>query len=61
MNLPGGTAIANLWNGQSSGSSGTVQVSSMSYNGRLAAGSSTEFGFQGTGPGNGVTVSCTTT
>jgi cellulase/cellobiase CelA1 len=58
MTLPSGTAITNLWNGQASGTSGTVTVSNMSYNGALGAGQATEFGFQGNGVGTGVTVSC---
>ena len=57
--LPGGAAISSLWNGVPSGTSGTVTVSNQSYNGRLAAGQSTTFGFQGTGTGGGATATCT--
>ena len=56
--LPGGAAIANMWNASYSAGSGTVQVSNMAYNGKLGAGQSTEFGFQGIGVGTGATVSC---
>ena len=58
LRLPSGATIGNLWNGKASGTSGTVQVSSLSYNGRLGSGASTEFGFQGTGSGRGVTADC---
>lgn len=58
MALPSGTTIANAWNGQVTGTSGTVTVTNMAYNGSLSAGQSTEFGFQGTGSGSGATVSC---
>ncbi|MDW5325094.1 GDSL-type esterase/lipase family protein [Plantactinospora sp. KLBMP9567] len=56
--LPSGTTITNAWNTQRSGSSGAVQFTNVSYNGRIAAGQSTEFGFQGTGTGAGLTPSC---
>ena len=56
--LPGGTAITNAWNGQASGTTGTVTVSSAGYNNQLSAGQSTSFGFQGTGSGNGITATC---
>ncbi len=59
MSLPGGTAVTSLWGGTASGSSGTVTVSNLSYNGALAASASTSFGFQGTGSGSGASVSCT--
>ncbi|WP_440105047.1 cellulose binding domain-containing protein [Streptosporangium sp. H16] len=57
--LPGGATITSLWNGVNSGTSGTVAVTNQSYNGRLAAGQSTNFGFQGNGTGAGATVTCT--
>ncbi|MEU7924054.1 cellulose binding domain-containing protein [Micromonospora sp. NPDC049107] len=59
LNLPSGASITSLWNGVATGSSGTVTVANQSYNGRLAAGQSTSFGFQGTGNGSGTTASCT--
>ncbi|UQU62195.1 endo-1,4-beta-xylanase [Couchioplanes caeruleus] len=49
--LPSGAAVTNSWSSQSSGSSGTVRFANVSYNGSVAAGGSTEFGFQGTGTG----------
>jgi len=58
MNLPGGTSIVNLWNGSPSGTTGSVVVSNMPYNGSVNAGGTTEYGFQGSGSGTGVTVSC---
>jgi endo-1,4-beta-xylanase len=36
-----------------------VRFANVSYNGRIAAGSSTEFGFQGTGAGPTATPACT--
>ncbi|WFE30336.1 cellulose binding domain-containing protein [Solwaraspora sp. WMMD791] len=59
MTLPGGAAVTNAWNADRSGNSGAVQFRNVSYNGRIAAGGSTEFGFQGTGSGSGMTPSCT--
>jgi hypothetical protein len=53
LGLPGGATINSLWNGQASGSSGTVTVTNASYNG-----SGGDFGFVASGnPGN-VSVSC---
>ncbi|GGM53622.1 hypothetical protein GCM10011608_43130 [Micromonospora sonchi] len=59
LNLPSGASVTSLWNGINSGASGTITVSNQSYNGRLAAGQSTSFGFQGTGNGSGATATCT--
>lgn len=59
LTLPAGTTVTNSWSGQFSGSSGTVQVTNMPYNGALAAGQSTEFGFQAAGTTTGGTVTCT--
>jgi hypothetical protein len=53
LGLPGGATINSLWNGQASGSSGTVTVTNTSHNG-----SGGDFGFVASGnPGN-VTASC---
>jgi lysophospholipase L1-like esterase len=59
MTLPSGTTVTNGWNTQRSGNSGAVQFTNVSYNGRIAAGQSTEFGFQATGSGAGMTPTCT--
>ncbi|GIF06989.1 hypothetical protein Asi03nite_45270 [Actinoplanes siamensis] len=59
LSLPAGTSMTSVWNAVSSGSSGNVTVTNQSYNGRLAAGQSVTFGFQGTGNGSGAAVSCT--
>ncbi|MEV1159725.1 cellulose binding domain-containing protein [Micromonospora chokoriensis] len=59
LTLPSGAAVTSLWNGVASGTSGTVTVANQSYNGRLAAGQGTSFGFQGTGNGSGTTATCT--
>ncbi|MFI7544759.1 cellulose binding domain-containing protein [Actinoplanes sp. NPDC049599] len=59
MTLPGGASISSLWNAVGSGTTGTVTAANQSYNGRLGAGQSATFGFQGTGNGSGTTVTCT--
>ncbi len=58
VNLPSGASISSLWNGTASGSSGSVTVTDAGYNGKLSAGQSTSFGFQGSGNGSGASVSC---
>ena len=58
-NLPSGAAITNSWNTTRTGASGSVSLASLSYNGQLNAGQTTEFGFQGTGTGTGTTLTCT--
>ncbi|MBX7267289.1 cellulose binding domain-containing protein [Micromonospora sp. Llam7] len=58
MTLPSGAAVTNAWNAQRSGNSGAVTFTNVSYNGSVAAGQSTEFGFQGTGTGTGMTAGC---
>jgi endo-1,4-beta-xylanase len=59
LTLPSGAAVTNAWNANRSGASGSVQFSNVSYNGRVNAGQSTEFGFQGTGAAGGLTPVCT--
>lgn len=61
VNLPSGASITNAWNGVATGTGPTVQVTNTAYNGQLAAGGSTSFGFQATGPSTPVSVSCTAT
>ncbi|GIE77221.1 beta-xylanase [Actinoplanes philippinensis] len=56
--LPAGTGVTGSWNTERSGASGTVQFANVAYNGRVAAGQSTEFGFQGTGTAAGATFAC---
>lgn len=58
LTLPSGATVSSVWNGVSSGTSGTITVANQSYNGRLAAGQATSFGFQGTGNGSGTTATC---
>ncbi|MEU4766539.1 endo-1,4-beta-xylanase [Actinosynnema sp. NPDC023794] len=57
-NLPSGASVTNSWNAERSGTTGAVQWRNVSYNGRLSAGMSTEFGFQGTGSASGITPTC---
>jgi endo-1,4-beta-xylanase len=57
-NLPAGATVTNGWNANRSGNTGAVQFTNVSYNGRLGAGQSTEFGFQGTGTATGLTATC---
>jgi hypothetical protein len=49
MTLPSGATIVNAWNANRSGNTGTVQFTNVSYNGSIAPGQSTEFGFQANG------------
>jgi poly(3-hydroxybutyrate) depolymerase len=58
MALPGGASVTNTWSASAGGATGTVRFSSVDYNGRLGAGQVTEFGFQGTGAGAGMTPTC---
>ncbi|GAB3982654.1 hypothetical protein GCM10027615_65860 [Plantactinospora veratri] len=59
MTLPSGATVTNSWNSQRSGSSGAVTFTNVSFNGRISPGESTEFGFQGTGSGTGMSPTCT--
>ncbi|WKU06827.1 PHB depolymerase family esterase [Micromonospora sp. HUAS LYJ1] len=59
MTLPGGSSVTGTWSATASGSSGTVRFANVDYNGALGAGQSTEFGFQGSGSGAGMTPTCT--
>jgi endo-1,4-beta-xylanase len=59
VTLPSGSAITGVWSATNSTTSGSVSFRNVDYNGRIAAGGSTEFGFQGTGAGPGATASCT--
>jgi len=58
LTLPSGAAVTNAWNAQNSGTTGAVRFANVSYNAQIAAGSSTEFGFQGTGTGPTATPVC---
>lgn len=59
MTLPSGASVTNTWSASASGSTGTVRFANASYNGRLESGQVTEFGFQGSGGGAGMTPDCT--
>lgn len=63
--LPQGVQIAAVWNARLGTSGSTATAENMSYNGTLRDGSTTTFGFQGTGPGDAglqvPQVSCTKT
>jgi hypothetical protein len=59
MTLPSGASIVNSWETTRSGNTGTVQFADAGHNGPVGAGQSTEFGFQGTGTGTGMTPTCT--
>jgi endo-1,4-beta-xylanase len=58
LTLPSGAAVTNTWNAQNTGTTGAVRFGNVSYNAGIAAGSSTEFGFQGTGTGPTATPVC---
>lgn len=56
----GSQKVTNMWNASYTQSGGAVSVTNTDYNGSLAAGAHTSFGFQGTPGAGGVpTVSCT--
>ncbi|BBH70690.1 beta-xylanase [Actinoplanes sp. OR16] len=57
--VPAGGAVTNTWNATNTGASGQVTFRNVGYNGQIAAGGSTEFGFQGTGTGPAATPACT--
>jgi endo-1,4-beta-xylanase len=61
LTLPSGQAISSLWNGVNSGTTGSVTVSNASYNGALASGGSTSFGYTTTGASTSAPtgISCT--
>jgi endo-1,4-beta-xylanase len=59
LTLPSGSAITGSWNANVSGNSGAVRFANVAYNGKISAGQSTQFGFQGTGSGAGITPTCT--
>jgi len=50
--LPGGQAITSSWNANLAGSSGAITASNVSWNGSIAPGANTSFGFQGTYSGS---------
>jgi dienelactone hydrolase len=49
LTLASGQAISSLWNGTSTGTSGSITVRNASYNGILGANASAAFGFTATG------------
>ncbi|GAA4957396.1 endo-1,4-beta-xylanase [Actinoplanes utahensis] len=57
--LPTGATVTNTWSATASGSTGAVSFANAGYNGSLAAGAGTSFGFQGTGPAPSTTATCT--
>ena len=59
LTLPSGATVSNSWNSTATGTSGSVRFANASHNGRLGAGQSTEFGFQGTGSATGLAPTCT--
>ena len=59
MPLPSGSALTRAWNATNTGTTGSVSFRNVSYNGQIAAGGYTEFGFQGTGTAPSGTTACT--
>jgi chitin-binding protein len=59
--FPGSQALAQVWNGKSTSSGSLVTVANESYNGSIAAGSYTTFGFLGSGtaPATVQNLTCT--
>ena len=56
--LPAGSAVTGVWSATTGGATGTVAFRNVAYNGQIAAGSATEFGFQGTGTGPTAVPTC---
>ena len=50
--LPGGQTITSSWNATLTGSSGAITARNLSWNGSIAPGANTSFGFQGTYSGS---------
>ncbi|MBR7834442.1 glycoside hydrolase family 11 protein [Actinospica durhamensis] len=60
LTLASGQTISSLWNGTNSGTSGAISVANASFNGSLAAGASTSFGYTASGTASTPTgISCT--
>ncbi|GIM97395.1 endo-1,4-beta-xylanase [Paractinoplanes toevensis] len=58
LTLPSGSALTSVWSATNTGTTGAVSFRNVSYNGQIAAGGYTEFGFQGTGTGPAATPAC---
>jgi endo-1,4-beta-xylanase len=58
VTLPSGSALTNAWSATNTGTTGAVTFRNVSYNGQIAAGAYTAFGFQGTGNGPTATPAC---
>ncbi|MBB2740363.1 UNVERIFIED_ORG: hypothetical protein FHR35_000183 [Microbispora rosea subsp. rosea] len=56
---PSGQSISSLWNGTQSGSGSSVTVRNADYNGSIAAGASTTFGFTANGSAATPSATCT--
>jgi endo-1,4-beta-xylanase len=61
LTLPSGATVTGVWSANRSGSTGAIQWTNVDYNGRVAAGQSTEFGFQANGTAGSLTPTCTAT
>jgi glucuronyl esterase-like protein/cellulose binding protein with CBM2 domain len=61
VTLPSGASVVNSWNSTRSGTTGAVQFSNTAFNGSVAAGQTTEFGFQASGTGTGMAPTCSAT
>ena len=59
--LPSGAAITNAWSATAAATPARSSSPTSSYNGRVDAGQSTEFGFQGTGTGPASASGCSAT
>ncbi len=61
LSWPGGQQITSAWNATVTTSGATATAKNVSYNGKVAAGASTSFGFLGTttGAAGSPTLTCT--
>lgn len=57
--FPGGQSLSSMWSATYTVSGTTVTAKNVAYNGALAAGASTTFGYIGTGTPSAVSVTCT--
>ena len=58
ITLASGQTITQLWNGSLTSSGTTATVKNLSYNGSVAAGATTTFGYLGSGSGTAPTLTC---
>ncbi|WP_229691121.1 cellulose binding domain-containing protein, partial [Sphaerisporangium melleum] len=61
LTFPGGRQITQIWGGRTDGTTGPYTITNENYNGTLAPGASTTFGFLASGTAASPTLTCTRT